>query len=378
LALTPRRALEKVHPAVHGGPDYAELSKGGIDPGSLIDFSVGLNPLGVPPGLAEKLAKVSFYTYPDSEATEFREAVARKLGLEPGNIIAGNGSSELIWLCALAYFGPRDTVVIAGPTFGEYERACLMMGSRTVSVNAEPPDFAVPVGSIARQARRTSAKAIFLCNPNNPTGSYLSRSQVEKVLDALQDTLLVLDEAYVAFTDSGWASEPLIGRGNVVILRSMTKDYGIAGLRLGYAIAAEPVISNLRKVCPPWNVNSLAQKAGVIILEEDSHVRNGCRTIRESRDFLFEELAKLGLHPAPTGANFFMVKVKDGASLRHALLRRGILVRDCASFGLPEYIRLAARTRPECEKLIAALKEVTGRIQNSEDFVGWVQRRRTK
>lgn len=358
MALTSRKALEKVHLAIHGGPDYSELSHWGIDPGSLIDFSVGLNPLGVPPGLAEKLAKVPFYTYPDSEATEFREAVAGKLGLEAGNIIAGNGSSELIWLCALAYFGPRDTVVIAGPTFGEYERACLMIGSRIRTVNAAPPDFAAPLESVISEARRTAAKAIFLCNPNNPAGSYLSRSQVEKILDALPDTLLVLDEAYVAFTDSGWASEPLIGRGNVVILRSMTKDYGIAGLRLGYAIAAAPVISNLRKVCPPWNVNSLAQKAGIIILQEEGHVRNGYRIIRESRAFLFEELAKLGLHPVPTGANFFMVKVKDGASIRRSLLRKGILVRDCASFGLPEYMRLAARTRPECEKLITALKEM--------------------
>ncbi len=361
MALLPRKALERVRPAVHGGPDFAELKQWGITPDSLLDFSVGFNPLGIPPGLKEKVAAFPFDSYPDAQAMQFREALARKLGVTPENIIAGNGSSELIWLCCLAYFGSRDKIVIAGPTFGEYERAGLIGGSVPVAVNSRPPDFKVNVEALIQTARRRKARGIFLCNPNNPTGAYLTQREVEGILDSLPDTLVVLDEAYVAFTDGAWPSEPLVSRPNVVVLRSMTKDYGLAGLRLGYTLAAPEIISNLRKVCPPWNVNSLAQHAGIMALNEDQHVRRGYEIVRQAKDYLYARLRELGLAPVPSATNFFLVKVGNAGSLRQALLRKGILVRDCSSFGLPEYIRLAARPIADCQRLVEALQALGDR-----------------
>lgn len=358
MSISPRSNVEAIKPAIHGSPDYEELEKLGIPPGSIVDFSVGFNPLGALPGLADKLAGVPVDKYPDSRATELRNALAGKLKVRSENIIAGNGSSELMWLCALAYFGPGDRVLLLEPVFGEYETACRVAGSQPVKLKLSPPNFKPMADTIINAARQHRVRAMFLCNPNNPTGNYLSRDEVEAILDGLPECLLILDEAYVSFTDSPWPSEDLIQGGNVIILRSMTKDYGLAGLRLGYALAGPGIISNLRRVCPPWNVNSLAQRAGLLVLEDDGHLRRGREAVREATSFLFRELAKLGLSPLPSQANFFLVKVGQAAALRQALLQRGILVRDCSSFGLPEYIRLAARPLPDCEKLISALKDM--------------------
>jgi len=140
-------------------------------------------------------------------------------------------------------------------------------------------------------------------------------------------------------------------------LRSMTKDYALAGLRLGYAVAAKPIISILERVRPPWNVNAVAQKAGIFVLNTDNYLEECNTKIQEAKSFMARELTSLGLSPLPSQTNFFMVEVGNAANFRQALLKKGILVRDCASFGLPDYIRLAPRTLPECQRLIAAIKE---------------------
>jgi histidinol-phosphate aminotransferase len=177
-------------------------------------------------------------------------------------------------------------------------------------------------------------------------------------MSSSQDSLVILDEAYIAFTEKAWSSQDLVNHGHVVILRSMTKDYALAGLRLGYAIAAEPIISVLKRVRPPWNVNALAQKAGTLALNADSYLKECSSKIREAKDFLIKELERLGLSPLPSQTNFFLVRVGNATAFKQALLKKGILVRDCTSFGLPQYIRLAPRTLPECQKLIESIKEV--------------------
>jgi histidinol-phosphate aminotransferase len=167
-----------------------------------------------------------------------------------------------------------------------------------------------------------------------------------------------LDEAYIAFTENAWLSQNMVDLGNLVILRSMTKDYALAGLRLGYAIAAEPIISTLKRVRPPWNVNAIAQKAGIVAMNADSYLQECSNKIREARDFLIKELERLGLPSLPSQTNFFLVEVGNATAFRQTLLNKGILVRDCTSFGLPQYIRLAPRTLPECQKLVESIKEV--------------------
>jgi histidinol-phosphate aminotransferase len=172
------------------------------------------------------------------------------------------------------------------------------------------------------------------------------------------DTLVVLDEAYVSFTAGAWNSLKLLRYPNILIVRSMTKDFALAGLRLGYGIASREIINTLKKVRPPWNVNSAAQQAGMAALGSPGHLKKCNARINKGRDYLRAQLGSLGYDVLPTDANFFLVRVGRAAAFQSRLLDRGLLVRDCSSFGLPAYIRIAPRRMQDCLKLIAAVKSV--------------------
>lgn len=357
--MQPNPAIDKLVPCTHGGIDYAELGEMGISPETILDFSVSCNPFGPPPGITEVLSNTPVERYPDSQASQLTHILASKLNIAPDNLVIGSGSTELIRLVAIAYFGPNDLVLIPQPTYGEYEVACHLVDAQVVrQVMPKETDFRLDIGETIHLIQRHQPKGIFLCNPNNPTGQYLAKEEVRRILSVAQDSLVVLDEAYIAFTENAWSSLDLVGGGNLVILRSMTKDYALAGLRLGYAIAADPIISILKRVRPPWNVNATAQEAGILAVNADGYLRECGTRIQEAKRFLVRELEHLGLAPLPSRTNFFLVKVGDAARFRQALLRKGILVRDCASFGLPDYIRLAPRTLAECRKLIATMRDI--------------------
>ncbi|MDP2730471.1 MAG: histidinol-phosphate transaminase [Dehalococcoidales bacterium] len=356
--LQPKSNIDRLVPATHGGIDYAELGEAGISPEDVLDFSVSTNPFGPPPGVKETLSQASIDRYPDSDSIELRRSLARKLGLPPNQLLIGSGSTELIRLVVTAYFGIGDLVMVPQPTYGEYEIACHLADARVLKQpSVGTADLRLNVPQIVEIIRKQRPKGIFLCNPNNPTGQYLSREEVERIVTADSDCLVILDEVYIGFTDSAWSSIDLVGKGNLVVLRSMTKDYALAGLRLGYAIAAESIMSVLNKVKPPWNVSSVAQAAGIAVLKVDGYLDACAMTLKESKEFLVKELRRLGCSPLPSEANFFLVEVRDAASLRQALFKKGILVRDCSSFGLRDYIRLAPRTMPECQKLVGVLEE---------------------
>ncbi len=356
--LRPKPNIDKLVPATHGGINYPELEKLGISPEDVLDFSVSTNPFGPAPGIKEALSQASVDRYPDSEATELRLLLARKLNISPDNLLIGSGSTELIRLVATAYFEPEDLVIIPQPSYSDYEIACYLVGAQVLKQPMlEEADFQLNVAETVDLIRKHRPKGIFLCNPNNPTGQYLSKEGMKAILSVARDSLVVLDEAYIAFTEDTWSSLDLIGGSNLVVLRSMTKDYALAGLRLGYAVAAEPIISVLKRVRPPWNVSSVAQAAGVFALKADGYLEECRIKIKEAKEFLIEGLKGLGLSPLPSQANFFLVKVGNAARFKQALLRKGILVRDCTSFGLPDYIRLAPRTLADCKKLLTAIRE---------------------
>jgi histidinol-phosphate aminotransferase len=357
LSLRPRHEIEGINACPHGGPDYAELESMSIAPDKIMDFSVCSNPYPLPGVLGKRLGNIAISQYPDSEATLFREALARRLSITPANILAGSGTTELIRLIALAYFGHGDSVLVLKPTYGEYEVACQITGAEAIEQKASAKDnFCFSPDKIGGFIRHHQPKGIFICNPNNPTGQYLSRQDIDVILQSCPESLLVLDEAYVAFVEMAWSSVDLIGKGNVIVLRSMTKDYALAGLRLGYAMANEDIINTLRRICPPWNVNVVAQEAGLIALRSDRFLEQCLKKLSKSKKYLIDELRRTGLKSLPSQTNYFLVKVGDGREFRQALLRHGILVRDCASFGLPEYVRIAPRTMPECRQLISAIQ----------------------
>jgi len=358
LSLEPRPEIKNLNECLHGGINHAELQSVGIASKEIIDFSVCTNPY-MPPPLIKKvrLGSINVEQYPDTEATELRQRLSMRLQVPPDNILVGSGTTELIRILALAYIRQGDHVLILEPTYGEYEVASVIAGAIPVKQRAKAEDgFAPRLEEAVMLIKKYRPKAVFICNPNNPTGEYLSRYEIEKVLDAIEDSLLILDEAYVAFAEQSWPSADLCSRDNIVILRSMTKDYGLAGLRLGYSIASPEITSNLRRVRPPWNVNAIAQKAGELLLENDSYFEQTRGKIRKARRYLTNGFSRLGFQLLPSDTHFFLVKVGEAKPFRSALLKHGILVRDCTSFQLPDYVRIGTRTLPECQRLIATIE----------------------
>jgi len=361
LSLPPRSGVQGITPSQHGGLDYAELEALGIAPEEVVDFSANLNPFGPPPGIKGAMRKADIAAYPDSRATELRRLLAAKLGVSEENILVGSGSTELIRLAALAYFGRGDGVLIIEPTFGEYQVACQISGASIIKQSRTAPAFQLDIGETVRLINRHRPKGIFIDNPNNPTGQYLSQAEFEKLLDAGRNSLVVLDEAYITFVDNIWSSLDLVKGSNLLILRSMTKDYALAGLRLGYGVAGEEIIANMRCICPPWNVNAVAQRAGLVAVAAGGYLRQCQAKLKRAKSYLVAELSRLGLPPVPSAANFLLVEVGNAASFRQKLLQRRFLVRDCTSFGLPRYVRISPRTLPECRRLVATIREVVAK-----------------
>lgn len=359
MPLRPRQEINRLGTYAHGGYDYAELKALGLDPEKVIDFSVSTNPFMPPPGIKEMLKSIPIDRYPDSNASELRQKLADKLGISGEMILPTNGTTELIRLAALTYFRKNDRVLIIEPTYGEYEPACIIAGARIIKYHApEATNFIPDMKEITGLIRRQRPRGVFICNPNNPTGSYLTRREIEEILEALGDGLLILDEAYISFVEKRWNSAVLTGCDNVLILRSMTKEYGIPGLRLGYAVACREIIESLRLALPPWNINIAAQTVGRAVLDEDKYLEESLRQVSEAKRFLIKEISDMGLKILPSQANYFLVKAGKAQEFRQQLLNKGIQVRDCTSFGLPEYIRIAPRTMPECIKLIEAFSEI--------------------
>ncbi len=356
MPVSPRLEIEKMKTSQHGGLNWSELASLGLNPEAVIDFSVCTNPYPLPRRVKEAMRNAVINRYPDSEATEFRQALAKKLGVAPENILAGSGTTELIRLIALTYFRPGDPVLILEPTFGEYEVACQVMGAQVLRQRARAEDsHSLKIEETVSIVQQHRPRALFICNPNNPTGQYFSSDEIKAIVNAAPDSLLILDEAYISFVERAWQSLGLIERGNIIILRSMTKDYGLTGLRLGYLTAAREIVKHLHRACPPWNVNSIAQKAGIAALEETDYLEQCLTKIVKAKQYLRRGIERLGFIMLPSQAHFFLVRVKQATAFRAALLKQGILVRDCTSFGLPEYVRIAPRRMADCRKLIATL-----------------------
>ncbi|MFC1942601.1 pyridoxal phosphate-dependent aminotransferase [Chloroflexota bacterium] len=368
MSLQPKRGIGRLKICTHGGINHAELKALGFTPEEVLDFSVSTNPFMPPPGVREIMGAIPIEQYPDSEATELKNRLSESLDVSPASILAGSGTTELIRLVVMAYFRKGNPVLILEPAYGEYEVASRIAGVRLVSHRSREEDrFSPRMEEVTGLIKKTRPQAVFICNPNNPTGKYLSRTDIEAVLEAIGDNLLILDEAYIAFVTGSWNSIDLTARGNVVILRSMTKDYGLPGLRLGYALAHKEIIENIRRVCLPWNVNIIAQKVGLAVLEQGEYLERSLLQVKEANKYLTDEISRLGFTVLPSEANYFLVKVGNAGTCRSSLLKHGIMVRDCTSFGLPEYIRIAPRTLPECEKLVTALSSILNSTEFADD-----------
>lgn len=343
---------------VHGGLRPAELRALGLRPEEVVDFSASVSPLGPPPGVRAALVRLDPAAYPDPACTDLRQALAARDEVRPDQILVGNGSVELIHLLAQMGLTRGDTAAVFTPAFGEYAAACRRWAGRLVEIPADGRDgfrwrLDTALGPLGR------ARLVFLGLPNNPTGVYLTRAEVEWIAGAC-DGLLALDEAYRPFVERPWDTTELVATGRVILLRSLTKDYGLAGLRVGYAVGPAPLIARLRAAQVSWSVNAAAQAAALAALADPDHLERVRAAVREAKAYLCAALAGLGLPVVAGAANFVLVGTGDAAAVRGRLLSRGLAVRDCTSFGLPDHIRVGVRTRPECERLVAALAEVVG------------------
>jgi len=341
----------------HGSITPAELERLGLQPDDIIDFSLSVNPYGSAPEVQAALADIDFSRYPDPEALALRRVLAAQLHRPIGQIIAGNGSAELLWLIALAFLAAGDRALVLGPTFGEYARAARLMGAEIVTWRASvDDDFALHPHEIARTLHQVRPKVVFLCHPNNPTGQLAPLDALSSWAAAHPAALFVVDEAYLPFAPDV-RSALTLDAPNILILRSMTKAQALAGLRLGYAVGDEAVVTALRKVRPPWSVNALAQAAGVAALQARAHLEQTLLRLIVDKQALVAALQAAGWQPLPSATHFFLLPVKDAAACRAGLLHHGVVVRDCTSFGLPGHIRIATRTPEENERLLRVLAD---------------------
>jgi histidinol-phosphate aminotransferase len=356
-----RPEIESIAPAFHGAFDFDELENLNLKPEEVLDFSVNSNPYGPSPAVRAALAEVPLDRYPDREGIALRRALAERLNLAPPNLVLGNGTAELFWLLAFATLSPGQRVLIIGPTFGEYHRVSALMGADIHTWSASPADFKIDPIAVVVSLRELKPKLVFICNPNNPTGQIIDPDHIAAWANQLPDSLFVVDESYLTFTPA-LASCLSLRANNLLVVRSMTKDYALAGLRLGYAASHNrALIGAIAAVRPAWNVSGLAQAAGLAALRDEPYMQTCLHQLDAAKAELLAGLTGLGFRPAPSDTHYFLMPVGRAADFRRNLLTHGLMVRDCASFGLPEYVRLATRTATQNRQLLAALEKAIPR-----------------
>lgn len=297
--------------------------------------------------------------YPDGAAQELKKALSKMWALPEENFCLGNGADEVILMLATAFLNPGDEVVIPTPTFSSYASSVTIVGGKIIFVPQKELTFRLE--EIAEKIDH-NVKMVFLCNPNNPTGTFFSHTDLVRFLEKVPaSTLVVVDEAYCHFaTDVNYPrSQELIKEyPNLIILRTFSKVYSLAALRIGYAVAAKEVVRELEKIRQPYNVNTLAQIAATAALQDEGYHLNVIKETVQIREWLTNELKQRGLTVLSSQANFLLVKVKTASLVSERLLSEGILVRNTASFGLPEWIRVTIGPSPYIKQFLKCLDKI--------------------
>ena len=341
---------------VHGGLQDAELQSLGLEPDDVLDFSSSTNPYGPAPAMLRALAEAAIGRYPDSSGLRARAALAALEGVSADEVVLGNGAADLLWSLARCLLGPGRALLSVEPTFCEFRAAARACGAVVMEWRSREEDgFTMDLQAIERAAR-AAPSALYLCSPNTPTGSALPVASIAAFVQRLPETWLVLDQSFLSLSElHGEASERL--PPNVVRVRSLTKDHGIPGVRVGYAIASAELCQALEASRPAWTTSAFAQAAALASCECQEFVADSRQRLLDDRRALARDLAGLGIQTIPSSATFLLARVPAAAELRRALLsRHRILVRDCASFGLTGFVRLAAKPPVARQRLIDALR----------------------
>ncbi|WP_027363748.1 threonine-phosphate decarboxylase CobD [Desulfotruncus alcoholivorax] len=352
----------------HGGDVFGYSRKISCPVQEICDFSANINPLGPSPAAVKAIQDNLdlIRHYPDPSCSELRSALSGYLSIPPENIIFGNGASELIYL--IAHVLKFNSALVTAPTFIEYGEAINCAGGAVKEILLqEQKDFALPATQIIKALPGNDV--IFICNPNNPTGRVENRSIIKSIIENAEDNgvYTVVDEAFIDFTESvkQFSVIPLLNKyPKLLVLYSLTKFFGIPGLRLGALLGPAEIVRKLETGKDPWNVNILAQVAGKAALSDFDYMDETIKLVRQEREFLYRAISRIsGLKAYQGNANYLLVKILKGgmtsSQLVALLAQKGVLIRDCSNFsGLNNsFIRVAVKTRRENVILIEALTE---------------------
>ncbi len=331
----------------------------GLDPSSIIKLASNENPLGPSPlaVAAATRALAQAELYPDGGCVALRAKLAGRLGLEPNQVVIGNGSNELLELLGHVFLRPGDEVVMGAPAFIVYKLVALLFGARPVEVPLV--DHRHDLAALAR-AVTPRTKLVFLPSPNNPTGTANSAEEITAFVRSLPEhVVFVFDEAYAEYLDEAPDLRPLMAEGRkVVCLRTFSKIYGLASLRVGYGYASAEMASLLQRVRQPFNVNAIAQAAALAALDDHDFVARARAANTSGLRLLEKALDERGLAWVPSVANFLLVRVGDGGRVFAELQKRGVIVRPVKPYGLPEWIRVTVGTEGQNRRFLSALDAV--------------------
>lgn len=359
MKIRPNPNIASHTPAAHGGIFSIKHPNEKI-----IDFSSNVNPLGCHPGVKKYLKKQlnQIHVYPDSESSKLRSNLKWFTGMNTSQILVGNGATEIIYNFCSTFVNKKSKVLIPCPTFSEYEKAAKFFGGNVLSFKSLNlnKDLSKFIQKIPKHG------IIFFCNPNNPTGEILSKKNMEQIVKAAQkkSSLVFVDETFIELVPD---SNPTLVKSiksydNLFILRSFTKSFGLAGLRIGYGLGSKQTIEILQRIKIPWNVNYIAQTAASAALCYSNFLEKSRKIIKKETLFLMSSLSKLEwLSCFHSSTNFILIKTKINSKiLQKKLLKKNILVRDCSTFcGLDEnYIRIAVKNRNQNKLLMKALGEI--------------------
>jgi histidinol-phosphate aminotransferase len=351
---------EFVRPAIKKLKDYIP-GKSPKEPG-VIKLSSNENPFGPSPLALKAIEKESknLQMYPDQKSIFLREALAKKLNIKEDCIICGNGSDEIMLMAAATFLKPGEEVIVPENTFSVYEFSAQLLDG--IPVFVELNNFEQDLNAIANTIS-PKTKMIFLCSPHNPTGSYLSSAALDAFLKKVPDNVIVvLDEAYIEFAEAKDLPDSLKyvrEEKNVLVLRTFSKFYGLAGLRAGYGVARKELIQYMYRTKLPFNVSRLAQAGAKAALDDKKFLDKTFKNNQEGKKYLYAELNKLGLEYKKTEANFIFINLKRSADVVFMnMMKERVIIRPLTSFGLPEAIRVSIGTKDQNKRFISSLKRV--------------------
>ena len=357
-----RESVLSIRPYEPGKPIEEVARELGIPESDIIKMASNENPLGPSPlgVLAIKEYADGVNLYPDGGCYYLKHDLAEHLSVKPENLIVGNGSNEVLQIIADTFIKPEDEVIYARQAFVVYTLATKVAGATAVTVDLK--DFAHDLDAMANRIT-DKTKVIFIANPNNPTGAMVTAEQVDRFMKRVpEDVLVVFDEAYYEYVERSDFPQTLdyVRDGRTVItLRTFSKIYGLAGLRIGYGISSPDIIAIMNKVRQPFNVGSIAQAAARASLRDKDHVAKSMKINREGKEYLYGELKRIGLDFVPSETNFILVDLdRPGSEVMSELLKVGVIVRPMTGYEFPDSIRITIGTAEQNRRLIASLERV--------------------